>query len=349
MWWGEIVLDKLFEALYLKVLVNIVLKHTTTVVYIELCSKKGVVNSLHQEFETTSLNNEMYEFITTYTRESPYYYVSLLDMSSYQGAVPTCSKNRIEYYADLSTSEYKCYDDKWMFYTSKSDLYEIEAKCEDIGVDYIFSPFSIISTFFADKIKSKLAMYILIQDSFLSLSIFENSQLLYANHLDMMSEDEVDEISLSEDLEDDLLIDAEDSIELDDIDIPGHESEEADELDDFGNIEDLDKIDDIDEFSENKDIEEELLDSNSDVTQADDSKFNEDYQRFTLIQSAVGKFYKDDKYESRFIENVYIADYAGVTSDLKKYLEEEMFFNVYIRKIDLALEVCELAKAELKL
>lgn len=337
-------LEKLFEFLYLKVFVNIVVERAKTIVYIELCSKKGVVNSVHEEFETTSLNNKMYEFITTYTKESPYFYISILDMSSYQGAVPTCSKNRLEYYVDLSTSEYKCIDNNWTFYTSKSDLYEIEVKYEKLGVDFIFSPFVILDTFFADKIKSNLAMYILVEENFLSLAIFENSKLLYAQHLDMMNKDDTDDVLITENMDDALLLDADDSVELDDIDIPT-----TDELDDFGNIEDLDKIEEIDEFADNKDVEEELEESDVDLAPADESKFNEDYQRFSLIQSAVGLFYKDERYESRFIENVYIADYVGVTSDLKKYLEEEMFFNVYIRKIDLPLEVCELAKAELEI
>ncbi|MDD3059526.1 MAG: hypothetical protein PHW94_01110 [Sulfurimonas sp.] len=47
------------------------------------------------------------------------------------------------------------------------------------------------------------------------------------------------------------------------------------------------------------------------------------------------------------MESVYIADGCGVSQDLKRYLEEEMFLSVYVRKIDLAKQVCELAKAEL--
>jgi hypothetical protein len=339
------VFAKIFESLYLKVLVNIVVERAKTLVYIEMCSKKGVVSSVQEEFNTTNLSPKMYEFITAYTKESPYFYISILDMSPYQGAIPSCLKNRLEYYTDLSTSEYKCYDKKWTYYTSKSDIYEIENKYEKIGIDYIFSPFSLLNHFFIDKIVNNLAMYILVQDSFLSLAIFEKSQLVYAHHLDMMTKDDVDDILLSEDINDeDLLLSTDNAIELDDIELP---SEESDELDNFGNIEDLDAIEEIDEFSENKDIEEELLESDIDVVPANESQFNEDYQRFTLIQSAVGHFYKDAKYESRFIENVYIADGVGVTSDLKKYLEEEMFFNVYVRHIEIDTEVCELAKAEL--
>ncbi len=76
--------------------------------------------------------------------------------------------------------------------------------------------------------------------------------------------------------------------------------------------------------------------------------FNEDYHRFSLIQSSISDFYKDSKYDSKFIENIYIADSIGISGDLKKYLEEEMFLNVFVRRLDLPAEVCEIAKAELK-
>ena len=79
----------------------------------------------------------------------------------------------------------------------------------------------------------------------------------------------------------------------------------------------------------------------------DSDGMNEDFQRFSLIQSAVNTFYKDEKFESEFIENIYIGDGVGVSSDLKRYLEEEMFLNVYIRHLDLAGELCTIAKMEL--
>jgi hypothetical protein len=338
------VLGKLFEAIYLKVFVNIVVKRFTTVVYIETYSKKGVESSIEEEFETLELDEKMYDFITRYIKESPYYYISILDMSHTQGAVPTCSKHRMEYYVDVEEIEYKCNNNSWSYYTTQLALRDIKKRYAQIGVDYIFSPYSVLSYFFKDKIDAKLAMYILVQENFLSLAIFENSQLLYAHHLDMMTKDDFDGIDLEDDLDNsDLLMD-DDAIELDDVSVA---DDAGGELEDFANIEDLDSIEEIDEFSDSKDIEEELLESTDVLEDADETKFNEDYQRFTLIQASVGQFYKDERYESRFIENVYVADSVGVTNDFKKYLEEEMFFNVYIRRTDVALEVCELTKREL--
>ena len=334
---------KFYESLYLKVLVNIVIGNSKTVVYIELLNKSGVVDSCESVFDTKYLSIEMHEFIHNYTKESPYFYISILDNSLSQGALPTCSKHKVGYFQDLSGSEYKCYKEQWTYYTAKTDVYAIEKVYEKIGVDFIFSPFVLLANFFKDKIDSHLAMFILLQEESISLGIFNNSQLLYAKQLDMnvdLSSDEllIDEHDIDIDLE-------EDSIDLDDID----SIDDIDELDDFGDIADLDLIDEIDEFDETKDVEEELAASEDEeeFPIQDTDGLNEDYQRFSLIQSAVNDFYQDEKFESEFVENIYVGDGVGISSDLKKYLEEEMFLNVYIRHVDLAHELAETTKMEL--
>ncbi len=336
-------LGKFFESLYLKVFVNIVVKNTITDVYIELYSKNGLVDSFEDSFNTIKMSEDMLSFISSYTNESPFSYISVLDMSESQGAIPTCSKNRLSYYYDISESEYKCYDEKWTYYTSKSDLYDIERRYKDIGVDFIFSPFSILTNFFKDKVNSKLAMYILVQEGFISLAVFDNSQLLFAKHLNLEKFIENDELIM--DVSDDIL-DLEDGIDLEDIDV----IDVNDSLEDFSDIEDLDSLEEIDEFSDNKDVEEEFYNEDKDeLEENEDEGFNEDYQRFSLIQSSISHYYKDDKYESKFIENVYIADGVGISSDLKRYLEEEMFLSVYVRHLELGVEVSELARAEVGL
>ena len=339
-------LAKIFEALYRKVFVNIVVKRASTDVYIEMYSQKGAVDNVHEEFDTTKPDEKMLEFISNYTKESPYYYISILDMSSLQGALPTCSKNRLPYYYDLSNCEYKCYNGKWTYYTAKAELYEIEKVYKEIGVDFIFSPFIVLANFFKDKIDDKLALYALVQDSFISIAVFEKGELLYAEHLDMETSNDVDDILLTNEMEDEELdLEMESGIDLENVDV----ADEGSELEDFSDIEDLDSIEEIDEFDDSKDVEEELLESDTVLEEADEGSFNEDYQRFSLIQTSIAHFYKDEHYKSKFLENMYIADGVNVTSDLKKYLEEEMFLNVYIRKTEIDAEVCELAKEELGL
>jgi len=338
------VLGKVFESLYYKVFVTIVQKRASTLVYIELFSKKGILQNTIKEFDTIEPNEAMIELIESYISESPFYYISVLDMSQVQGAIPTCDTHRLSYYADLSAAEYKCFQNRWTYYTAKAELYEIEKEYKAFGVDFIFSPFVVLAKFFQDKITHNLALFVLVQDSYITIAVFENSELLFGEHLDLQIGDDAEDILLTDDIDDDLDIDLEDDgIDLENLNV----DESTETLEDFGDIEDLDALEEIDEFSENKDIEEELLESDMPLEESNDEDFNEDYQRFSLIQTAIGHYYKDERYESKFVENIYIADTIGVSSDLKRYLEEEMFLNVYIRQADITAEVCELTKEEL--
>ena len=330
-------ISRFLETLYTKVFINIIVESSQTIVYIEVCTRDDVVKGTHKVFDTTTLNSKMHDYIGHYFRESPFYYVSILDKSSLQGAIPTCSVSQMDKYCDIASSEYKCYGEDWAFYTSEYDLEVIKHEYRSIGVDFIFSPFAILAKFFKDKINSTLAIFILVEENSISFSIFDSSKLLYAEYLDMQhSRDEEDiliDSSVEEEEEPDI-----DSIDLEDISL----EDDSIIFDDFTNIEDLDSGESIEEFSESQEVEEEA-ENNVDIST---DGFNEDYHRFSLIQSSLNTFYKDSKYESKFVESIYIADGVGISGDLKSYLEEELFLKVYIRKIDLGISLCDMAKAE---
>ncbi len=328
-------ISKLLESLYTKVFINIVIESSQTVVYVEVCSKKSVLQNMHKYFDTTTMNSKMYEYIHAYYKESPFCYVSVLDKSPLQGAIPTCDTKEMSKYCDINSSEYRCFSKDWAYYTSEYDLEAIKHEYRSAGVDFVFSPFVIMANFFKDKIDNTLSMFVLLEDNYISFSVFDNSKLLYAEYLNMEHHKESDELLMESPLEDDEI----DGIDLEEIDI----DDDSGGFDDFTNIEDLDSGETIDEFSQEQEIKEII--AKEEYTPTDG--FNEDYQRFSLIKGALNTFYKDPKYNSKFIESIYIADGVGVTNDLKNYLEEEMFLSVYIRKIDLAVALCDMAKAEI--
>lgn len=332
--------DKIYKALYLRIFVNIIVKHQKTIVYIELFNSKGVVDSFQKGFDEDS-EEHMYDYIASYTKESPFHYISILDTSSEQGVLPTCSKDEMPKFHDMSRALSRCYNDEWAYYTSKSDLHSLEKQYSKIGLDLVFSPFIILHNFFKDKIPTHKAMYVLIEENYMSLSIYNNSELLFGQHLDVENYSQNDELLMDDQEEEhNILEEDDDTIDLDDIDT-------LDDLDDFGDIEDLDTLEEMEDFTQTRDIEEEFNQEQK-ATKKKSEGFNEDYQRFLLIQKAIHHFYKDDRFKSEFVEAIYIADSINVSRDLKKYLEEEMFLSVYIRHIDLVYEVCELAKTELE-
>lgn len=334
-------IGKILETLYSKVFINIIVKSEQSLVYVEIYSGNEVTDKVEKTFDTTSINSKMYEFINSYKKESPYYYISVLDKSPSQGAIPSCTSAQMSKYANMSSAKYVCHaSNTWAAYTPEYDLNALVNDYKSFGVDFVFSPFLIMSRFFEDKINSTLSMFILVEDNYLSLSVFDNSKLLYAEHLNMGYQQNEEEMLIETSMDDDTLLDIDD-IDIDEIDI----DDDSESLNDFSNIEDLDIIDDMDDFSEAQDIQ--VIVQEQDDTVSTDG-FDEDYKRFSLIQSSLNVFYKDEKYQSQFVETVYIADAVGVSKDLKGYLEEEMFLSVYIRKINLGFELSAIAKAELK-
>ncbi|OHD93329.1 MAG: hypothetical protein A2019_03390 [Sulfurimonas sp. GWF2_37_8] len=334
----------MFGSLYLKVFVNIILKRSETTVYIELFSNKNIIKNIEETFTTKSINEKMLDFILEYTNESPFYYISILDTSSAQGAIPTCSKNQIGIFHDVTSSEHRCFKEKWSYFTSREDLYALEKTYKPIGIDFVFSPFVMLAEFFKDKIDSHLAMFILVEEKYLSLAVFDKSELLFARHMDVQKRRDEEALLVYDEKAEELHSYLDEGIDLEEI----NPIDELEFLDDFADIADLDALEEIDEFADSQDLEEEFYQDQIQESKGTLSEgFNEDFQRFLLIQSSVKRFYLEDKYKSIFIESVYIADGSGVSQDLKRYLEEEMFLSVYVRKIDLAQQVCELAKAEL--
>jgi len=349
----RILINKIIEFLYLKVFINIIIKKSTTIVYIEVCKKDEILQSLERVFDTVKINEKMFKFIDSFVQKSPFFYISILDTNEVQGVIPTNKDDEISNYVEKNLMNYKYYHNKWSYYTSKAEIKELQEKYKKIGIDFIFSPFILLNNFFKDKIDINKAMFILIKEDHVVLSIFDNSVLLYGDYLDIEYDmDDGDEIELVDeiDLDEDIDMDMDMDVDLNDVDVLDEmdDFDEIDSLDDFGDIEDLDSMDDINEFSEDEEIEENFIKDVEKIDQKDEVSFTDDYRIFSAVQRSVNDFYQDKRFNSQFIESIYVADSVGLGGDLKKYFEEEMFLSVYIRQINLAMEVATLAKMELK-
>ncbi|HEX5624238.1 MAG TPA: hypothetical protein VFX57_07350, partial [Sulfuricurvum sp.] len=280
------------------------------------------------------------------------YYISTLNVKAHQGAYAGCSNEGKNNKNDETGVKSLCRNKKWTLYASRDDLHSLTYHYNVVGLDFIFSPFSILEHFFADKIKDSFALYALALPGSFSIAIFDGGKLEYAHH-HTHSQGEMasgnDEVSTADFtpplMEHDIaegLIDLEDIESLEDLDI-------IDDLDSLGDIADLDELEEMHEFSEDMPTPEEKRfeqEQNSFLTKGDIDSSAEDYQRFEYIQKALQQFYSTDQCQNRFIETVCIADSQGGSEELKQYLEEELFLNVLVRKVDVAEEINALAMLE---
>ncbi len=333
--------------LYQKIFIAIVNDGGAYEVRVMTFKQKKSINKKSKHFEGESAFNDMVSFVRKQTEESPLHYVSLLNPEPNQGALSGCSSHDND--DSLSGVQTLCRNQKWTLYTSIRELEMLQKHYTAVGLDFIFSPFSVMERFFADKLTGGLALYALAQKDTFSVAFFEEGRLEYAHHYPMhqnsipvlSEESNPVGFSLGVEEEHEKGINLDEIESLDDLDI-------IDELDDLSDIEDLDSLEEIVEFSEDAptSVEKHASSPHADEVKGELDRFNDDYARFELIEKTLAEFYAGEHCKNRFIETVYIADAYGSGSELKRYLEEELFLSVLIRRIDVVDEIMALSIAE---
>lgn len=346
-------LSRLIKNLYQQVFIGIVVQQTKVKVCVQMRKGKKVEKELYRSFNISQAkpSAEVNNFIKECMDESPFAYVAVLNDALSQGAVPTCSMHEAANFSDLGSSVTLCNENKWMVYSEKSELNSLQKRFSVSGLDFIFPPFFVLSTFFAEKTVGKTSLFVLIQENYLSLCVFSEGQLLFANHYSTINavEDESMSAGLEESSEENLDFNLDDdnlSINLDDLD----DLDALDDLDDLQDLDDLDDLDEIVDFEEslNEAVEESEVALEEAKTKYDPKidNFSDDYKRFQLIQAALQHFYNDEKYDNQFVEEAYIADACETGPDLTRFIEEELFVTAYKRTIDLEKEIVKMAISE---
>ncbi len=327
----------------MKLYLSIVITKSTTLVSVETLKSGKTIDTAQMVFDESE-KREFIDYVKNAIAETPFHYITFLDNSMDQGALGSCQKSETSHLVDLSLSKSICYEEKFLTYTASSNINKIKETYSEIGIDFIFSPFLLLRDFYVDKISDSFGLYVLVQDKTLSLAVFSDSKLLFAEYVDTtikIFDDVISDDSLASD-------ESEIDFELDDLGLEdGINLDDIDAIDNLNDIEDLDSIEDIEEFSEIEDLEENSVEEISDDqidTKIDD--FSDDYERFSMIQGMLQRYYSDDRYENNFVEHVFIADCVGVSDDLKRYLEEELFVSVIVRSMDIQNSLLTLAKEE---
>ena len=343
----------MLERLFKKIFVAIVFSKDGYDIQSLVVKNKKILFKESRHFEGDVPSAVMIRYIQDIIDPSPFFYISTLNLHANQGAYEGCSKPASHLQnQDAVGIQTLCRDNQWAQYASQDALYQLRSHYSAVGIDFIFSPFSMIEFYFADKIKNSFALYAFGMPELFSVAIFDNGKLEYAHHYARGSSTGVDideEVSTMEFtsslLENERIAGA---ILLDDIE--GLEDLDLlDDLDTLGDIADLDDLEEVSEFSEDTPTPEEKRserDRNSDTVKSELDASSEEYQRFEFIQKTLERFYASPHCHNRFIETVCIADSSSGGDELKRYLEEELFLNVLIRKVDVCEGINTLAQLE---
>ncbi len=345
----------MLERLFQKIFISIVpVEDGYNVMSITVKNKK-VVSKEQRHFVGDTPSSSMNKFIHNQVDTTPFFYISTLNLYANQGAYEGCSHPSVHFRNDdVVGIQTVCRNNEWTQYASQDELHRLKAHYSGVGLDFIFSPFSMIEFYFADKIKNSFGLYAFCVPGFFAIAIFDGEKLEYAHYYTtgnakQKSEDSVSLSSMdfsSPTMEehgyDDREISLDDIEDLEDLDL----LDDLDNLDSFQSIADLDDLDEVSEFSEDELTHEEIRHEYDGAVKKGIDGSGEEYERFEFIQKALQRFYVSDLCKNRFIETVCIADGGKGGDELKRYLEEELFLNVLIRHVNVCEGINGLAQLE---
>lgn len=353
------------QKLYAKVYINIIVEKDYALIYVTV-GKMG--RTLEKDFKRFELENgeltrEANAYIEDFERRSPFSYISVLNTTLEQGAQLGCSKDA------LKDKVWQCVSSKgepWSVFVDPAILRGIQKQFKYSGLDYIFSPFSLMAISTKEIHKGKVQLFSLVLEKALSIAVFKNGLLVFArqysldeseNEFDLDEDDLMLESNLTKEAESmDLNVDL--NLDLESNDEVMESLDELEGLDDLDGLDGLDELEEMDELADLNDLGDdeaisefteatpEVIEPEEDTTSL--SGFSRNFRRFELIQDAIHEFYRGSDINSAFIEDVYLLDPYNDCSDLTAYLEDELYVTVHFRELNLDKALLALAKGEIK-
>ena len=127
-----------------------------------------------------------------------------------------------------------------------------------------------------------------------------------------------------------------DGIELDNI-----ESEDEE----FDSFVDITKLDDMEDEDILESAEEEVVSS----TLEDLELYGREVVIFKIISSAIEEYYKNDIYDSEFLEEIIIYNDSNISNDIITMIENDLFLDVELHSIDVKEEMINMSIKEANL
>lgn len=310
--------------------------------------KNGILkNKFSKSFdiiEEDILPQGMLEYLEKIQTDYNFAYVSLFLDSMGQGAI--CGNTTSDFEknsVDIKNVTHFDIDGKWSVYASFIDINWIKKLFSDVGIDFIYSPF-MVQNFLLKKEKRKIepTLYILNHHDCVTISIFEDVNLVFGAFFRTTSDEKLinsDDMDYWDTEPEEKGLD--NIIELD-----GMEEEEFSSFDGLEEIEDLDTQADSGDFLEISIGDKDLGHFDEQESQDNIELFGRDVLVYKYLTSSLKEYYRNNLYRSDFIDKIVLFDGYEVSSDLIEMLENDLFMDVELHKINIHDVICEMSMSE---
>jgi len=337
-------LTKVFQKYLSNIFISIIQQEKEWIIYSKVVKKGAIKDKLTEKFESQerdSVPKKMQKYLEKLQEDYSFAYTALFLDSMGQGAINgTTAKDFEKNSVDMKNVTHFAVDKKWTLYASFIDIKWAKKLFENVGLDFIYSPFMVQNTLIkAQKIKEKPTLYILNHETSVTISIYENANLLFGAFFktttdDNLEDDEEDWDNAKEEegvedlVELDTMYDAEMGTleELDDLDI-NEESTDFEEVESNGS--------DLGHF----DGEEESDDSDLEL-------YGRDVILYKFLVSSLKEFYKNPIYRSDFVDTIVIFDGYEMSSELIDMIENDLLMDIEMNKINISETLCDMSIKE---
>lgn len=289
----------------------------------KIIKNKSILHIEEYSFDIPSKENlgkEVNTFLNDMQEEHDDTYIALFLNTLGQGIIPVCDESQlVKYHVDQKSVKTICVEKRFMMYATQIDVKWADKVFENIGLDFVFSPFLILDYFIQKEevIKNLVTLYILNTNNALTIMISKNSTLLYGSFFNVSKEENLlytDYSEAEEEIDEDVL----DELDLED-----------DEFD----------IDTISDISENSNFINNVMGERERLSAQDERVIK-------YLSVSLKEFYSNDLYESDFITQAKIYDGAGIDEGIMRYIENELLLdtsavNISVRDVIIDLSIKE--------
>ncbi len=299
--------------------IAVIVEENTCKIRQKIVKNKNILYIEEHSFDIPSkddLGTKVKNFLNNLQEEHDNTYIALFLNSLGQGIIPVCDENLLEkFHIDRKSIKTICVENRFMMYATLIDVKWADKLFQDVGLDFVFSPFLILDYFIQKEkvIAGQVTLNILNTSNALTIMISKDSRLLYGSFFNVAKDENLLYTDYSQGEEESF-----DEIDMDEDDV---------EMDEIGNISDNSN------FVINVLKEQEALGE-------------QDERIIKYLSAALREFYSDNLYESEFINQAKIYDSAGMHEGVMAYIENELLLDTSAVNISVRDAIINLSQKE---
>ncbi len=331
---------KVLKSLFSTTFVSVSIEQDHCIIRTEVYKNQKLSRTETKEYKVFDgeLPQDAVTYINKTSNKYRFCYLSTIYSSINQGALPVCKRFDFDKYdVKGELTESICVDSIWSVYGYPEDIRRSKALFEPCsGVDFIFSPFCVLSSFATSQKSSNKKMFVMVQKSAVTLAIMDEKKLHYGAYFVLTPAETIKPVSEET---------------LPHLSEGGEVSGVSDELEELTSIDEegLGELEDLDEGAPIENFQgDEKIDGEIDIKKANESleEFAKGMDVLNFIKESISEYYKREIFNGEFIDELVFFDTFGMGKDTLEYIEATLLLTLTSHKIEITSALCALAKNE---